>query len=81
MDSEGLGDITGTLERMRGSKFFTSLDRAQAYHQLELKEEGKHKTAFGDPTRRLLESNICTSASAPFRLSSWPRSEMAYGNC
>lgn len=58
-DSGGLGDITGMLDRMKGSKFFTSLDLAQAYHQLELEENDKHKTAFRDPTGRLLESNVC----------------------
>ncbi|CAB1099388.1 unnamed protein product [Ectocarpus sp. CCAP 1310/34] len=58
-DSGGLGDITGMLDRMKGSKFFSSLDLAQAYHQLELEETDKHKTAFRDPTGRLLESNRC----------------------
>ena len=58
-DSGGLGDITGMLDRMKDSKFFSSLDLASAYHQLELKEEDKHKTAFRDPTGRLLESNVC----------------------
>ena len=58
-DSGGLGDINGILDRMKDSKFFTALDLAQAYHQLELKEEDKHKTAFRDPTGRLLESNVC----------------------
>ena len=59
-DSGGLGDINGILDRMKASNFFTSLDLAQAYHQLELKEEDKHNTAFRDPTGRLLESNVCT---------------------
>ena len=59
-DSGGLGDINGILDRMKDSQFFTSLDLAQAYHQLELREEDKHKTAFRDPTGRLLEFNVCS---------------------
>lgn len=65
-DSGGLGDITGMQDRMDGSSWFSSLDLAQAYHQLELKEEDKHKTAFRDPTGRLWSRMSATSASAPF---------------
>lgn len=50
------------IDHMKGSKFFSPLDLASAYHQLELKEKDKHKTALRDPTGRLLESNVCSFA-------------------
>ena len=48
----GLGDIVGIME---GSKYFSSIDLKAAFHQLPLKKSDRHKTAFRDPTGRLLE--------------------------
>lgn len=59
-DSGGLGDITGMHDRLKGSNVFSSLDLCQAYHQLEIAEEDKHKTAFRGPDGRLYEYNVCS---------------------
>lgn len=56
----GLGDIVGMLDRMKGCKYFSSIDLRSAFHQLPLKESDKHKTAFRDPTGRLLEWNVAS---------------------
>ena len=60
MNVGGLGDIVGMFDRLKGSKFFSSIDLKSAYHQLPLKESDKHKTAFRDPTGRLLEWNVAS---------------------
>lgn len=59
-DSGGLGDISAMHDRIKGSKYFTLLDLPQAYHQLPIKEEDRHKTAFRDATGRLFEFNCCS---------------------
>lgn len=44
---------------MRKAKWFSKLDLAQAFHQLPIKEEDRHKTAFQDPSGRLLQWTVC----------------------
>lgn len=56
----GLGDIVGIMDRMKGSKYFSSIDLKAAFHQLPLKKSDRHKTAFRDPTGRLLEWNVAS---------------------
>ncbi|CAB1106551.1 unnamed protein product [Ectocarpus sp. CCAP 1310/34] len=54
----GLGDIVGVYDRMKGSKYFSSIDLKSAYHQLRVAKKDRHKTAFLDPTGRLLQWNV-----------------------
>ena len=39
-------NITEMMDRLNGSRFFTSIDLGNAYYQIELDEESKIKTAF-----------------------------------
>ena len=41
--------IDDTLEHLQGAKYFCTLDLAQGYHQVEMDEESKTKTAFTTP--------------------------------
>ncbi|XP_057374752.1 uncharacterized protein LOC130695606 [Daphnia carinata] len=45
-DSYPLPRIDSTLDRLYGKKFFTTLDLASGYWQIELEESSKEKTAF-----------------------------------
>ena len=48
-DSYMLPRIDDTLDALAGAKFFCTLDLTQGYHQVELEEASKHKTAFHAP--------------------------------
>ena len=48
-DSYMLPRIDDTLDALAGAKFFCTLDLTQGYHQVELEEESKHKTACHAP--------------------------------
>ena len=48
-DSYMLPRIDDTLDALSCSKFFCTLDLIQGYHQVELNEKDKHKTAFHAP--------------------------------
>ena len=48
-DSYMLPRIDDTLDALAGAKFFCTLDLTQGYHQVELEEGSKHKTAFHAP--------------------------------
>ncbi|GBG77132.1 hypothetical protein CBR_g23458 [Chara braunii] len=41
-----LPHIDDLLERLGGAKFFSKLDLKLGYHQLEIRQEGRYKTAF-----------------------------------
>ena len=41
--------IDDTLEALQGARYFCTLDLAQGYHQVELSEDSKRKTAFTTP--------------------------------
>lgn len=44
-----LPNINETLDRLAGASFFTSIDMVSGYHQVEIAEEDKDKTAFISP--------------------------------
>ena len=44
-----LPNLTETLDRSAGATFFTSIDMVSGYHQVEVVEEDKAKTAFISP--------------------------------
>ena len=48
-DNYPLPRIDDALDRLSGAKFFTSVDCDQAYHQVEMEEADKEKTAFITP--------------------------------
>ena len=48
-DSYMLPRIDDTLDALSGAKYFCTLDMIQGYHQVELTEESKPKTAFHAP--------------------------------
>ena len=46
-----LPNITETIDRLAGALYFTSIDMTSGYHQVEIAEEDKDKTAFISPYR------------------------------
>ena len=44
-----LPNITETLDKLAGASYFTSIDMVSRYHQVEVAEEDKEKTAFVSP--------------------------------
>ncbi len=44
-----LPNITETLDRLAEASYFTSIDMTSGYHQVEIAEEDKDKTAFISP--------------------------------
>jgi hypothetical protein len=45
-DAHPLPDITEILDQLRQSKYFTCMDMVMGYHQIELEEGERPKTAF-----------------------------------
>ena len=56
-DSGGLGDMQSIFDSLKGKKFFTQLDLASGFHQMEIAEADKFKTAFRDADGQLFEFN------------------------
>ena len=65
-DSFPLPRIDSTLDRLYGKKFFTTLDLASGYWQIELEESSKEKTAF------IVENNLYEFIRMPFGLCNAP---------
>ncbi|KZR95795.1 Uncharacterized protein APZ42_010229, partial [Daphnia magna] len=65
-DSYPLPRIDGTLDWLYGKKFFTTLDLASGYWQIELEESSKEKTAF------IVENNLYEFVRMPFGLCNAP---------
>jgi putative transposase len=61
-----LPGIDELLEKYRAAKWFMSLDLAAGYHQIEMEEKDKEKTAF-ICSQGLFEYNVM-----PFRLTNAP---------
>ena len=65
-DSFPLPRIDSTLDRLYGKKFFTTLDLASGYWQIELDDPSKEKTAF------IVENNLYEFIRMPFGLCNAP---------
>lgn len=48
-DAYNLPNITEILDQLGHSKYFTTLDLASGFHQIPMKPEDSHKTAFSTP--------------------------------
>lgn len=48
-DAQALPNITEILDQLGGMRYFSTLDLASGYHQIEIREEDKEKTAFSVP--------------------------------
>ncbi|CAB0043238.1 unnamed protein product [Trichogramma brassicae] len=48
-------NMDSILRKLRTAKYITTLDLSQAYHQVRIKEEHRHLTAFAVPGRGLYE--------------------------
>lgn len=49
-DAQALPNITDILDQLGGMTYFSTLDLASGYHQVEIKETDKEKTAFSVPS-------------------------------
>lgn len=65
-DSYPLPRIDDALDRLRGARYFSTLDCDQAFHQIEVEENSKDKTAFVTP------DGLYQYKVLPFGLSSSP---------
>ncbi|MEL7181406.1 MAG: reverse transcriptase domain-containing protein, partial [Pseudomonadota bacterium] len=66
-DAQPIPNIDQTLDALKGSKWFSSLDLASGYWQVEVAPEDRHKTAFVTPDGGLYEYK-----RMPFGLSNAP---------
>ena len=57
--SGGLGDLQHIMDEMEGSKYFSSIDLASGFLQLEIHEDDRHLTAFRDADGKLYEYVRC----------------------
>lgn len=48
-DAHPLPNITEILDQLGGMQYFSTLDLSSGFHQIEIKEEDKEKTAFSTP--------------------------------
>ena len=48
-DSYPLPNITEALDKLHKAKYFSSLDMVSGYHQIQVAEEDRPKTAFASP--------------------------------
>jgi len=65
-DSFPMPRIDDTLDKLYGKKFFSTLDLASGYYQIELEESAKEKTAF------VIEDHLYQFARMPFGLCNGP---------
>ena len=84
-DAHPLPRIEDIFDTLSGSKFFTTLDLAMGYHQVEVRFEDREKTAFNTPYG-LFQYNVMpfglANAPATFRrLMTIIFSGMLYSTC
>lgn len=54
-DSGGLGDMQSIFDGLKGKRYFTQLDLASGFHQINIAEKDRFKTAFRDADGLLYE--------------------------
>lgn len=54
-DSGGLGDMQPIFDGLKGKRYFTQLDLASGFHQIDITEKDRFKTAFRDADGLLWE--------------------------
>ena len=57
--SGGLGDLQHIMDEMEGPKYFSSIDLASGFLQLEIHEDDRHQKAFRDADGKLYEYVCC----------------------
>lgn len=65
-DKYPIPDISGILSNLEGSKFFTTLDLKSGFHQINLSEKDREKTAFS------VKNGIYEFCRLPFGLKNAP---------
>ena len=65
-DSFPMPRIDETLDKLHGKQFFTTLDLASGYYQIELDDDAKEKTAF------VVENNLYHFTRMPFGVCNGP---------
>lgn len=58
-DAHPLPNISDILDQLGGMTYFSTLDLASGYHQIEIKETDKEKTAFSTPSGHWEYNRMC----------------------
>lgn len=71
-DKYPLPRITEILEQLGNAKYFSTLDCASGFHQIEIEHESRHKTAFSTPFNHFqfkkMSFGLCNSPSTYQRM-------------
>ena len=84
-DAHPLPRIEGIFDTLAGSKFFTTLDLAMGYHQVEMHPDDREKTAFSTPFGLLqytvMPFGLATALATFMSLMTIVFSGMLYSTC
>ena len=84
-DAHPLPRIEDIFDTLAGSKFFTTLDLAMGYHQVEMHPNDKEKTAFSTPfglfQYRVMPFGLATAPATFMRLMTIVFSGLLYSTC
>ena len=84
-DSHPLSRIEDIFDTLSGSKFFTTLDLAIRYHQVEVLPEDREKTAFSTPfglfQYNVMPFGLATAPATFMRLMTMVFRGMLYSTC
>ena len=84
-DAHPLPRIEDIFDTLSGSKYFTTLDLAMGYHQVEVRPEDREKTAFSTPfglfQYNVMPFGLATAPATFMRLMTMVFSGMLYSTC
>ena len=84
-DAHPLPRVEDIFDTLAGSKFFTTLDLAMGYHQVELHPDDREKTAFSTPfglfQYTVMPFGLATAPATFMRLITIVFSKMLYNTC